>query len=233
MGTKRRARVTVWHVKKSGVKQDAPKSNRWRGRNEHRRRLVVSFVYSVHSKPGGKLVHRLCSRRPRLRAKHSAFKSGLYGLVPRESEGVRAVNARCRKDEVLAEMPILTPENTGPLKGDTMNLKFVVLKYVYKTLMTLDWNRSWTASDLGISLRSVRDYIKDMRRIGWTVPNGATGGRKQIVCKRGHALRGDNVKWSYSGPNGRYKTRQCRRCAINFGRDRRAGIVRDENFVSQ
>lgn len=49
------------------------------------------------------------------------------------------------------------------------NLDAIIYRYVYRALLTCDWNRSQTAKKLGVSLRTVHNYIAEIRRLGYQV----------------------------------------------------------------
>ena len=47
----------------------------------------------------------------------------------------------------------------------------MIVKIVYDRLVQCDWNRTHTAASLGISLRSVRDWIKRLKASGCEIKN--------------------------------------------------------------
>lgn len=50
-----------------------------------------------------------------------------------------------------------------------LKLDEVILVTVYKRLRKLQWNRTHTADSLGISIRGLRNYIKSLIEIGFTI----------------------------------------------------------------
>lgn len=57
-------------------------------------------------------------------------------------------------------------------------LKDAVMKYIYRALLTKNWNRTQTAKALGISIRTLRNYIPRLNKAGYGVTVLSRGRRK-------------------------------------------------------
>jgi hypothetical protein len=54
-------------------------------------------------------------------------------------------------------------------------MRQIVLEATFETLMRHDWNRTRAADELQISLRTMRNYVHEIRSKGYDVPVGDSG----------------------------------------------------------
>lgn len=62
----------------------------------------------------------------------------------------------------------MTENNYICIEGKT--LRYLILEIVFKTLQSEKGNRTKCAKRLDVSLRSIRNYIVEMNKLGWEVP---------------------------------------------------------------
>lgn len=51
------------------------------------------------------------------------------------------------------------------------SLREIMLKHVYSALVKNNWKRDRTARDLEISVRGLRNYIRELRKNGYNIPD--------------------------------------------------------------
>ena len=56
------------------------------------------------------------------------------------------------------------------LETKNKNIKVLILQIVYEVLRANGWTRSTTARELGLTERTIRNYIQEMKAFGWEVP---------------------------------------------------------------
>lgn len=55
------------------------------------------------------------------------------------------------------------------------SIDYVVMIYVLRSLTTHDFNRTYTAEALGISIRTLRNYLNSYKKMGIAVPDAMVG----------------------------------------------------------
>jgi hypothetical protein len=73
---------------------------------------------------------------------------------------------KIRKDELVE----VNPETFAKLPEQSHSMRYIMLKYAYRSLKTYDFNRSYAAREIGVSLRTLRNMVHEMRAAGWVVP---------------------------------------------------------------
>lgn len=60
-------------------------------------------------------------------------------------------------------------------------MRQIVLEYALETLIETGGNRSLAANDLAVSVRTVRNYVEEIRKAGYSVPKSSS---KVQIMKR-------------------------------------------------
>lgn len=72
-------------------------------------------------------------------------------------------------------------DDPPPLNHAPQPLVGVLIRYVYRALKTHKYNRSETAQALNVSVRMIRTYVKDMRKVGAHIPKPTI---ESLIAKR-------------------------------------------------
>ncbi len=77
-------------------------------------------------------------------------------------------------------------ELTELMKQVPKDTPFYIVEYAYiaAILKRTDGNRTWTAKEMGISVRALRHKLKEMEHYGFEVPLAQAGRKKGMVKKR-------------------------------------------------
>jgi regulatory Fis family protein len=79
------------------------------------------------------------------------------------------------KDCGTEELKLTDPERFALVNDSSAHtMFFMTMKYAYRMLKRHDWNRTKAAYELDVSIKTVRNYIEIMKKIGWNVPDNTT-----------------------------------------------------------
>lgn len=71
-----------------------------------------------------------------------------------------------RKEEFVS----VDPECFAPMGSNPHSMRYTMLKHAYRALAANQFNRVCAARSIGISIRTMRNMIQEMRAAGWIVP---------------------------------------------------------------
>lgn len=76
----------------------------------------------------------------------------------------------------MSRPPVIDYEDRPEPLPTIRTLHELSLDYTYKVLKECRWNRTRAARALDISLRTVRNYINELKQSGVKIPDSAAGG---------------------------------------------------------